>query len=187
MKKWGKYFSLLGVLLVGLSTFVYAGISVYAVEENDETYEDFEQELIDQYAADLQFIYERAAVVDQNGEIEQIDLSVLREQYGNNEFFDYLQSNFGPYQSRSNFGECMKSEFAKMIGLDIAKQVFSPEVKRLLASKAWKKASEVIVRTLGKKVGAKVLQKMIGKMVPGGIPAQIIFSAGKCGIKAVWK
>ncbi|MGQ5521582.1 hypothetical protein ACULLB_18095 (plasmid) [Enterococcus gallinarum] len=84
MKKWGKYFSLLGVLLVGLSTFVYAGISVYAVEENDETYEDFEQELIDQYAADLQFIYERAAVVDQNGEIEQIDLSVLREQYGNN-------------------------------------------------------------------------------------------------------
>ncbi|MGQ5521581.1 hypothetical protein ACULLB_18090 (plasmid) [Enterococcus gallinarum] len=81
----------------------------------------------------------------------------------------------------------MKSEFAKIIGLDIAKQVFSPEVKRLLASKAWKKASEVIVRTLGKKVGAKVLQKMIGKMVPGGIPAQIIFSAGKCGIKAVWK
>ncbi len=34
----------------------------------------------------------------------------------------------------------MKSEFAKIIGLDIAKQVFSPEVKRLLASKAWEKS-----------------------------------------------
>lgn len=56
----------------------------------------------------------------------------------------------------------MKLEFAKIIGSDIAKQVFSSEVKRLLDSKAWKKVSEVIVRTLGKKVGAKVLQKMIG-------------------------
>lgn len=36
MKKCIQYFSLLGVLLVGLSTFVGAGISVYAAEKVNE-------------------------------------------------------------------------------------------------------------------------------------------------------
>ncbi|MFR0814508.1 MAG: hypothetical protein ACLSIL_08625 [Enterococcus casseliflavus] len=73
----------------------------------------------------------------------------------------------------------------KIVGLDIAKQIFTPQVKNLIASKAWKKASEVIIKTLGKKLGTAALKKILGKLVPGGIPAQIIFSAGKCGIKAV--
>ncbi|HGW6192719.1 hypothetical protein [Enterococcus faecalis] len=188
MSKKTKWFGFLMSLLMVLNVFVGAGISAYASETNStESYDEFEEQLINQYASDLEFIYENAAVIDTEGNIEQINLTVLREKYGNNEFFDYLEEDFGPnaIRPRANFVECMKTEFQKIIGLDIAKQIFSPEVKKLLASKAWKKASEVIVRTLGKKLGKKALQKIVSKMIPGGIPAQIVFSAGKCGIKAI--
>lgn len=40
------------------------------LEESEESYEKFEQELIEQYAMDLQQIYKHATVVDENGEIE---------------------------------------------------------------------------------------------------------------------
>lgn len=39
MKKWVRYFSLLGILLVGLSTFVSAGTSVYAEDQVIDTSE----------------------------------------------------------------------------------------------------------------------------------------------------
>ncbi|WP_213355666.1 hypothetical protein [Enterococcus casseliflavus] len=150
--------------------------------------EAIEQELINQYAEDLEFIYEHAAVTDREGNIVQINLTVMREKYGNNEFYDMLERDFcqqQPQLRKANFVDCMKKEFEKIVGLDIAKQIFTPQVKNLIASKAWKKASEVIIKTLGKKLGTAALKKILGKLVPGGIPAQIIFSAGKCGIKAV--
>ena len=83
---------------------------------------------------------------------------------------------FGPYQLRSNFWRMYGNQFAKIIGLDIAKQVFSPEVKRLLASKAWKKSLRSNCSNFREKVGAKsITKKMIGKMVPGGISATNYF------------
>ena len=177
------------IIILVLGSFLSSGVNVYASEIDKAEYDKLEQKLIEQYSDDLEFIYEKAAITNSSGEIEQIDLSILRYKYGNNEFFDYLQNNYGESTltlRRGNFGECMKSEFQKIIGLDLAKQVFSPQVKQLLAKKAWKKASEIIVRTLGQKVGRKALGMLIKKMVPGGIPAQIVFSAGKCGIKVIW-
>lgn len=136
MSKKTKWFGFLMSLLMVLNVFVGAGISAYASETNStESYDEFEEQLINQYASDLEFIYENAAVIDTEGNIEQINLTVLREKYGNNEFFDYLEEDFGPnaIRPRANFVECMKTEFQKIIGLDIAKQIFSPEVKKIIS------------------------------------------------------
>lgn len=189
INKKSRIMCLATIIVLVLGSFLSSGVNVYASEIDKAEYDKLEQKLIEQYSDDLEFIYEKAAITNSSGEIEQIDLSILRYKYGNNEFFDYLQNNYGESTltlRRGNFGECMKSEFQKIIGLDLAKQVFSPQVKQLLAKKAWKKASEIIVRTLGQKVGRKALGMLIKKMVPGGIPAQIVFSAGKCGIKVIW-
>ncbi|WP_285124248.1 hypothetical protein [Lactococcus petauri] len=189
INKKSRIMCLATIIILVLGSFLSSGVNVYASEIDKAEYDKLEQKLIEQYSDDLEFIYEKAAITNSSGEIEQIDLSILRYKYGNNEFFDYLQNNYGESTltlRRGNFGECMKSEFQKIIGLDLAKQVFSPQVKQLLAKKAWKKASEIIVRTLGQKVGRKALGMLIKKMVPGGIPAQIVFSAGKCGIKVIW-
>ncbi|GAB7390817.1 hypothetical protein [Lactococcus garvieae] len=189
INKKNRIMCLATIVILLLGTFLSSGVSVYASEVDKVEYDKLEQRLIEQYSDDLEFIYEKAAITNSSGEIEQINLSTLRYKYGNNEFFDYLQNNYGESTltlRRGNFGECMKSEFQKIIGLDLAKQVFSPQVKQLLAKKAWKKASEIIVRTLGQKIGRKALGMLIKKMVPGGIPAQIVFSAGKCGIKVIW-
>lgn len=189
INKKNRIMCLATIIILVLGTFLSSGVNVYASEVDKVEYDKLEQRLIEQYSDDLEFIYEEAAITNSSGEIEQINLSTLRYKYGNNEFFDYLQNNYGESTltlRRGNFGECMKSEFQKIIGLDLAKQVFSPQVKQLLAKKAWKKASEIIVRTLGQKIGRKALGMLIKKMVPGGIPAQIVFSAGKCGIKVIW-
>jgi|GEM_PF-1037275 len=189
INKKNRIMCLATIIILVLGTFLSSGVNVYASEVDKVEYDKLEQRLIEQYSDDLEFIYEKAAITNSSGEIEQINLSTLRYKYGNNEFFDYLQNNYGESTltlRRGNFGECMKSEFQKIIGLDLAKQVFSPQVKQLLAKKAWKKASEIIVRTLGQKIGRKALGMLIKKMVPGGIPAQIVFSAGKCGIKVIW-
>lgn len=187
--KKSKILCFIATLFIAISPFL-GTLQIVTADEIDTSAETevIEQELIDQYAEDLEFIYEHAAVTDAEGNIVQINLTVLREKYGNNEFYDMLERDFGqqqPQLRKANFVDCTKKEFEKIVGLDIAKQIFTPQVKQLIASKAWKKASEVIIKTLGKKLGTAALKKILGKLVPGGIPAQIIFSAGKCGIKAV--
>lgn len=196
--KKSKLFCLVATLLIAITPFLNAGQIVYASELSPEIedveYEQFEQELIDKYAKDLEFIFENVATVDENGDIVAVNLTTLRAEYGDSEYFDLLENranaekfnNTTLSRAKKSFPDCLKDEFSKIIGLDIAKQVFSPQVKKLLASKSWKKASELIISTLGKKVGKKALAMIVKKMVPGGIPMQIIVSAGKCGVKVIF-
>ncbi|SLM86965.1 hypothetical protein [Vagococcus fluvialis] len=194
MKKKSKMFCFIMVLTIVVFPFINFGQIVYASNtdyESYESYEQFEKELIEEYADDLQYIFENVATVDENGDIVAVNLTKLKEKYGDSPYFDLLEQNtynnneISPFRAKKSFPDCLKDEFSKIIGLDIAKQVFNPQVKKLLASKSWKKASELIVSTLGKKLGKKALAAVVKKMVPGGIPMQIIVSAGKCGIKVI--
>ncbi|GAB7306682.1 peptidase [Enterococcus gallinarum] len=80
MKKWGKYFSLLGVLLVGLSTFVCAGTSVYAAEETTEMNQQLKNELVDE----LTFYFETVGSFDEDGVYHVNDLNAIHERINQN-------------------------------------------------------------------------------------------------------
>lgn len=193
--KKSKLFCLVATLLIAITPFLNVGQIVYASEDipemSDAEYEQFEQELIEEYAKDLEFIFEHAATVDEQGDIVEVNLTILREEYGDSEYFDLLEdrvitdSNSNMLRAKQSFTDCLKEKFSSVIGIDIVKQLFTPQVKSLLASKSWKKASQLMVTTLGKKLGKKALATVVKKMVPGGIPMQLIVSAGKCGLKVV--
>ena len=138
--KKSKILCFIATLFIAISPFL-GTLQIVTADEIDTSAETevIEQELIDQYAEDLEFIYEHAAVTDAEGNIVQINLTVLREKYGNNEFYDMLERDFGqqqPQLRKANFVDCTKKEFEKIVGLDIAKQIFTPQVKQLIASKA---------------------------------------------------
>lgn len=210
-----KKFSLLSrvacacaTMMLALTPLAYSGAIVHADEkttttdvstetltnDNDDAVyiEDYtmtadEQKLVDQFAEEMEFLYTYASTSDVDGNITSVNLTAIREKYGNSEFLDYLETNFGPnaLQARGDFASCMYTSFAKILGLDIVKQVFSSQVKKFLAQKAWKKASALIVQLIGRKLGTTVLKKLVAKMVPGGVIAQVVYSAGVCGIKAI--
>lgn len=83
--KKSKIFCFIATLFIAISPFLgtLQIVNANEIDTSAET-EAIEQELIDQYAEDLEFIYEHAAVTDAEGNIVQINLTVLREKYGNN-------------------------------------------------------------------------------------------------------
>lgn len=80
MKKWVKYFPLLGVLLVGITTFVGAGTSVYAVEETTEMNQQLKNRLVDE----LTFYFGIVGSFDEDGVYHVSDLNAIHERINQN-------------------------------------------------------------------------------------------------------
>lgn len=93
-------------------------------------------------------------------------------------------------QSWNSFATCVGNGLAKSFGLDVLKRAFNSEVRSALKSHKWKVASSIMHRNLTKILGKKgasfVIKKIASKALPGGLPGQIAWQVGKCGLKEIW-
>lgn len=92
--------------------------------------------------------------------------------------------------SWSSFASCVGEGLAKTFGLDILKRAFNSQVRNALKSHQWKVASSIMHRNLTKILGKNgasfVIKKIAAKALPGGLPGQIAWQVGKCGLNEIW-
>ncbi len=92
-----------------------------------------------------------------------------------------------PYASWENYAKCVGNGVAAAFGIDILKRAINKPVVDALKSRQWRVASSIIhsnlKRILGSKGASLVIKKIANKALPGGLPGQIVWIAGKCGVK----
>lgn len=177
--------SLATALCITLSGTFFAGASAaqaYTVPSNNLShslaYEDPEVSmLLDQMATEFEAQYQADPVA--------FDQAIT----GLNRSFS-SQTRLGmvsPNASWESYAQCVGHNIAIAFGLDILKQAVNKPVIDALKSRQWRVASSIIHTNLSRILGAKgasiVIKKIANKFLPGGLPGQIIWIAGKCGVK----
>lgn len=88
-----------------------------------------------------------------------------------------------------SFNKCVANGAANVFGLDILKRAINKKVVKALKSRQYKKATSIIHTNIskiaGKKYASKVIKFMARKLLPGGLPAQLSWVLGKCGLKQI--
>lgn len=169
-----------------LSSFVPANAAVPSKEEllnssNAETFRSIEN------TSDAEFY----GTNDQELIDALNEISEGFETYGSNGAYDDLPMESGvTFYSWDSFANCVGEGLAKSFGVDALKRAFNDEVRAALKSRQWKVASAIMHKNLekivGKKMASKIIKKIAGKALPGGLPGQIAWQTGKCGIKEAW-
>ena len=162
-----------------------------------------EQEIIDEMASQLEFLYTQAAETDANGNIIAIDINKLQDKYGDDGSLEELKEAIetqqteqqevqqGKYQVKSinSFGKCLVGSLGSAVGVDIIKRAYTKPVKTALKSHHWKKASSILFtnlkKVLGKKASKLLIKKIAHVALPGGLPAKFAFIVAVCGVKEI--
>lgn len=144
-----------------------------------------EEKLIEETARGLEVLYTEAATLDQAGNITHVDMRILHEKL--------QEMGLGPIitsRSWESFGTCLAKKIGISEAKEIARIVFNDQVKILLKSYAWKKASAIIVqrikRVAGQKGASWAVKKLARKLLPGGLIGEIAVGAVWCGAKEGW-
>ncbi|WP_155278216.1 hypothetical protein [Trueperella pyogenes] len=144
-----------------------------------------EEKLIEETARGLEVLYTEAATLDQAGNITHVDMRILHEKL--------QEMGLGPIitpRSWESFGTCLAKKIGISDAKEIARIVFNDQVKILLKSYAWKKASAIIVqrikRVAGQKGASWAVKKLAHKLLPGGLVGEIAVGAVWCGAKEGW-
>ncbi|MGE6630655.1 hypothetical protein [Bacillus sp. NPDC077027] len=139
---------------------------------NDETDEDLtEEEIINEMAEQLEFLYTEAATVNKQGEIIKVDVNKVEAKYGSPEPKNQ-EAMIANSLSVASFGVCIVNSTGGAVGLDVVKRAYNKQVKKALKSHAWKKASSImynnIKKHLGKSATKFLIKKLAGVALPGG-------------------
>ena len=168
--------SLATALCITLSGTFFAGASAaqaYAVPSNNLShslaYEDPEVSmLLDQMATEFEAQYQADPVA--------FDQAIT----GLNRSFS-SQTRLGMVSPNASW-----ESYAQCVGHNMKQAVNKPVIDAL-KSRQWRVASSIIHTNLSRILGAKgasiVIKKIANKFLPGGLPGQIIWIAGKCGVK----
>lgn len=158
-------------------------------DETDETDENLtEEEIINEMAEQLKFLYTEAATVNKQGEIIKVDVDKVEAEYGSPEP-NNQEGMIASSLSVASFGVCIVNSTGSAIGLDVVKRAYNKQVKKALKSHAWKKASSImynnIKKYLGKSATKFLIKKLAGVALPGGLPMKFAFIVAKCGVKEI--
>ncbi|MGL5406323.1 MAG: hypothetical protein ACRDAX_05990 [Propionibacteriaceae bacterium] len=97
------------------------------------------------------------------------------------------ENSVEPLASWESFSNCVGDGLSQAFAIDILKQAINKEVVDALKSRQWRVASSIIHKNLSKLVGSKgasfIIKKIANKALPGGLPGQLAWIAGKCGVK----
>lgn len=144
-----------------------------------------EEKLIDETARGLEALYTKAATLDTEGNILDVDMDIL--------YASLQEMGMGPIitpRSWQSFGTCLAKKIGISDAKEIARIIFNDQVKKYLKSHAWKKASAYIVQKIKKVAGQKgaswAVKKLAHKLLPGGLIGEIAVGAAWCGAKEGW-
>jgi len=163
--------------------------NIERVDNINETDEDLtEEEIINEMAEQLKFLYTEAATVNKQGEIIKVDVDKVEAEYGSPEP-NNQEAMIASSLSVASFGVCIVNSTGSAIGLDVVKRAYNKQVKKALKSHAWKKASSImynnIKKYLGKSATKFLIKKLAGVALPGGLPMKFAFIVAKCGVKEI--
>lgn len=153
--------------------------NIERVDNINETDEDLtEEEIINEMAEQLKFLYTEAATVNKQGEIIKVDVDKVEAEYGSPEP-NNQEAMIASSLSVASFGVCIVNSTGSAIGLDVVKRAYNKQVKKALKSHAWKKASSImynnIKKYLGKSATKFLIKKLAGVALPGGLPMKFAF------------
>ena len=148
---------LLLVMSVAAPTF---NITVNAQSASDFEFTEEEMEKVEEVAKQLEFIYEEASEVDNQGQIISINFNKIREKYGESEDLNQFEKEFTEFKdqqntsntmttvARSSWTDCMVSSIVDFLGVSGTYAIGSG-IKALITKKAWSAAAKAIVATVG--------------------------------------
>lgn len=135
-------------------------VSVNAQTVSDSEFTAEEMEKVEEVAEQLEFIYEEAAEVDEQGQIISINFDKIREKYGESEDLNQFEKEFKEFKeqqntsknmatvARSSWTDCMVSSIVDFLGVSGTYAIGSG-IKALITKKAWLAAAKAIVATAG--------------------------------------
>lgn len=132
-------------------------VAVNAQTVSDSEFTAEEMEKVEEVAEQLEFIYEEAAEVDEQGQIISINFDKIREKYGESEELNQFEKEFKEQQNtsknmttlaRSSWTDYMVSSIVDFLGVSGTYAIGSG-IKALITKKAWLAAAKAIVAAVG--------------------------------------
>lgn len=107
---------------------------------------------VQQYKEDFEFIYEKAAINDENGNVINFDFDKIRDKYGDSETIDMLEEEINgegqtmSTMSTSAYWSCMKSSLIDFFGVNAVQVAINGGIANYIKKHAFKEAAKLAVK-----------------------------------------